>query len=448
MLWLMAAYTALLVSFAWRHVFWGDEAQAWLLARDSPSLGALWRNVRYEGTPPVWHLLLWFITRFTHNPEWMKAPQVLFSLAGAALVLTARQLPLWVRAGVVFSYFFAFEYSVINRHYMLGIMLLLGALRYMEHRRGWAATALLAVAMLTSLPALIVAACLYGWSLARERRVYWQGVAVLAVVAAVAVAYIRPPADSFNEMKPLGLRVVAVFPYITDAFVPVPRWTMPFWNRPMLMAAPLLRGLGGMALVLPLVWFFRERSVRLFFLAACALLLAELLVTSYANERQVGWLFVAFVLALMLEGRVQGRHAALMAMLAVQVVAGAYALVRCAEYPFSANRQAAEFLRGAGLERAPLVMPEAEGTPLLAYLDRTGYFPGRGPGRSYVMWDRAFVAPKNEMVKRADVEAAGSGAVVVVEEKLSATQRQALGVQELAAFDGPTCQGETLFLYR
>ena len=42
-----------------QHAMWRYEMQAWLLARDSQTLGDLFFNLRYEGHPALWHLLLW-----------------------------------------------------------------------------------------------------------------------------------------------------------------------------------------------------------------------------------------------------------------------------------------------------------------------------------------------------------------------------------------------------
>ena len=45
------------------HEAWGDEAQAWLLARDSSLWDLFYRHLHYEGTPGLWHLLLWLEAR-------------------------------------------------------------------------------------------------------------------------------------------------------------------------------------------------------------------------------------------------------------------------------------------------------------------------------------------------------------------------------------------------
>jgi hypothetical protein len=66
------------------HEMWRDELQAWLIGRDSISIfELLFRNMRYEGHPALWHLGLFFITRFTDNPFIMQILNVLIS--GAAL---------------------------------------------------------------------------------------------------------------------------------------------------------------------------------------------------------------------------------------------------------------------------------------------------------------------------------------------------------------------------
>ena len=59
----LGALTIWLFVVGAHHEPWLDESQAWLIARDS-SLGQLLvERVRYEGTPGIWHLLLWLCIR-------------------------------------------------------------------------------------------------------------------------------------------------------------------------------------------------------------------------------------------------------------------------------------------------------------------------------------------------------------------------------------------------
>src|SRR5689334_12634149 len=83
----LALYAALLAIGIAHHEIWRDEAQAWLLARDSGTPLALLHAMRYEGHPPIWHLLLWLLSRATSAPLAMQVLHGLIALLGAALFL-------------------------------------------------------------------------------------------------------------------------------------------------------------------------------------------------------------------------------------------------------------------------------------------------------------------------------------------------------------------------
>ena len=87
----MVLYALLLGVATWRHTFWRDEAGAWLIGRDN-SLGGLWHVVHYEGHPPLWFVVTWAVAHLTWNPEWMKVPNLVATLAVAAMILAARWL--------------------------------------------------------------------------------------------------------------------------------------------------------------------------------------------------------------------------------------------------------------------------------------------------------------------------------------------------------------------
>ena len=53
-----AAYLALVVVVMCFHEPWFDEAQSWLIARDSSFADLLTLRPHYEGHPPLWTLLL------------------------------------------------------------------------------------------------------------------------------------------------------------------------------------------------------------------------------------------------------------------------------------------------------------------------------------------------------------------------------------------------------
>src|SRR5262245_52207321 len=108
-----------------RHEIWRDEFQAWLLAAESGSLPELFHNLRHDGHPALWYLLLFAISRVT-GALWPM--QVLhLAIAAASVFLFARNAPFSRRARALFAfgYFPLFEYGVISRSYSLGLLFVL-----------------------------------------------------------------------------------------------------------------------------------------------------------------------------------------------------------------------------------------------------------------------------------------------------------------------------------
>jgi hypothetical protein len=121
-----AIYTAALAAVVAHHEMWRDEMQAWLLARDSPSPLGLLHAMRYEGHPPLWHLLLWPLAHLSTNPVWMQVLHV--AIAGTTAFLVFRFSPFsWpIRILLLSGYFFSYEWAVLARNYGLVAMFAFG----------------------------------------------------------------------------------------------------------------------------------------------------------------------------------------------------------------------------------------------------------------------------------------------------------------------------------
>jgi hypothetical protein len=119
-----ALLAAWLLVIGAKHEPWADEAQAWMLARDSGFAELLFERVRYEGTPGLWHALLWFVQRAGLDYAQFYLIPVSCALAGAAVVLWRAPLPLWMRLGTVCSYFFGYQFAVVARSYSLDLLLM------------------------------------------------------------------------------------------------------------------------------------------------------------------------------------------------------------------------------------------------------------------------------------------------------------------------------------
>jgi hypothetical protein len=99
------------------------STQSWAIARSSTSLTNLWHNRAYEGHPPLWHLILFGLTRFTTDVRAMQVITWAVAATTAALLLFRSPWHRVVRVALCFGYFIAFEYGVLSRSYSLTLLL-------------------------------------------------------------------------------------------------------------------------------------------------------------------------------------------------------------------------------------------------------------------------------------------------------------------------------------
>jgi hypothetical protein len=455
----MALYLILLSVATWRHTFWRDEAGAWLIGRDCNNFHSLWHVVHYEGHPPLWFLVMFVIGHLTRNPEWIKLPNLLATLAAAAMILPSRNLSIATRLGLIFSYFMLFEYGLIDRNYMIGIVFLVAAAMWLrkpgskfENSELKVSTAL-SLAALTSVPALIVAVSLYAYALAAGARERWSGRRVWAMVlfgvcVLSAVVTIWPPADSgsilMRDQWSASIRLGHALRSVAEAYLPVPGATVHFWNVTLLSrASGFVEGSVGFLLAIALAAFFRRRLVRWLFVISSILLLAEMAFTGLQYMRHVGWLFVVFLLALLLEGdhglRKTWRGWMLAGILLVQVGSGIYAAAVSVVHPFSSARQVAQFLQEKRLEKVPMVFaPGVIGLAVLAYLERpSAYYPERHGQGSYFVWDRGALWSEHmpTPAEMSQLSSDGVLAVLISDKPLSIEETKQLDVEEIGAFN-------------
>lgn len=105
------------------HEPWLDEAQAWMISRESSLWDILFIIPHTEGHPPLWHLMLFPLAHANVPFEiGIKGIAVVVSAAAAGLVLFRSPFPRGVRCLLPFTYFFFYQYGVISRPY--GLMLL------------------------------------------------------------------------------------------------------------------------------------------------------------------------------------------------------------------------------------------------------------------------------------------------------------------------------------
>src|SRR5581483_5638410 len=111
-----------------RHAMWRDETRAWQIALASPTIAALHANLRYEGVPLLWYLILWVLTKITVNPIAMQLAHVVIAAGVVFTFLVAAPFGRAIKLLFTFGYFPFFEYATISRNYgLVFLFFLLGA---------------------------------------------------------------------------------------------------------------------------------------------------------------------------------------------------------------------------------------------------------------------------------------------------------------------------------
>jgi len=158
---LTALYSSLVFLGILRHEMWRDEIQAWLIARDSSSIFNLFQNLQHEGHPALWHLMLYPLTRLTHDPFAMQLLHLLIAATGAYVFLRYSPFSRFHRTLFIFGYFPFFEYGIKSRAYALGALLIFGICALFPHRSRYYSLIgiLILVLAQTSIFGLIIGCC-------------------------------------------------------------------------------------------------------------------------------------------------------------------------------------------------------------------------------------------------------------------------------------------------
>lgn len=345
-----------------RHELRGDEIHSWNIAKASGSISDLISNARYEGHPPVWYLILWSISKFTHNLDYVQIAQFIIACAVVFMVLLYSPFPLLTRILIPFGYYFLFEYAILSRNYAIGVLPAL-CICYIIHK-DFKYKLVLYYALLffmsnTHLVALLLAGSLHLYYLLlkfdqnKKINKLFPHVLLGILVFLPALYFISPPSDSGLTVEILAskfdqqhLGVIAKSPLRT--FIPVPAWwEHNFWNTQFLLALQgknivlrlltLLLSVG----VLGLVWLVLKDSKKSLTLFIINLLLTFIVAVIFplTTQRYIGFIFIGFIAAYWLrcyERPVHRRYNWLVnILLGIQVVAGVFVVSKDIRLPFS-----------------------------------------------------------------------------------------------------------------
>jgi hypothetical protein len=353
------AWACAVVAVTARHEPWRDEVRAYMIATSTASLGDLFRELRADGHPALWHLLL----RGAHAlaPVPAVLPAVSLLVAAAAVVLFVVRSPFGPPVLVLFpfSVFPLYEYSVMARNYGVSLLLCFAFASLYRDRTRWRPLLALILVLLANTnahAAFLTAALAFVWCVdeLREgpepRRVPRAALPIVAATLGLAfaawTAFSRPDVTTHRGLPSTAASLRA----------------MVFDGGGGFLAAPLRApAILDFAVFLLLAAGFARRPSRLFAAAGATLGFYTFFLAVYPGDlRHVGLLLVLFLTLLWIEedrppsapARPVARDlsrfafgAVLPVVLAMGVAAGIVKITTDLSRDMSASRPAAAFIK-------------------------------------------------------------------------------------------------------
>ncbi|RKS00802.1 hypothetical protein [Flavobacterium sp. 102] len=402
------------------HELWLDEAHHYLLARDSNSFLELIQNTRYEGHPILWNSLLYGLTRFTLNPFWMQYLHILISTSVVFLFLRKAPLSLVFKTLFIFGYFMLFEYNLISRNYILGVLFLFLAASVFEKRKEKFVLLCVYLALAANIHLMfsVIAFALFLTLLSENylnkelfKRVYTIGYLVFGIGLLLTIIQIIPPDDTrfFDRIEgmQLGEKFIKGFISFFKAIVTIPDFTtIHFWNSNLLvnLSKPITAVLGLLTYCIPLLLFYKNRKVLFFVYIGLIGVQIFFFVTQMSATRYDGMNYFIIIIGLWIERYYPSedykirdylsswkltllKKPIIYSILIIHLFSGFYAYAMDYNYPFTSSKKAIDYLKEKKLNLNEIITITCDGTAISPYLEKKVYFLCDGSYQSYCHWN-------------------------------------------------------------
>ncbi len=416
------SYLAVLGFTMYFHEPWRDEWQAWLIVKNSDSIGSLFQKLGYEGHPSLWYLLLWIVQLFTNNIAGMQLLHFIIAAATALVWLRYAPFNKLQKALFLFGYFPLYEYGVISRNYGISLLLLfVFLLALTKNRSNYILQAfLLCLLMQTNLVAFIVSGIL-ALSVAYNMWQSWKTAAVslsrcitVALILSIGVwlcAFtVWPPGDiqiavwrSNISFRGIG----GVFKFIWQVMFPIPQAQMHFWNTNFIQSSWLMLGLSVLIFIGLVFLFARNRQVLLIFFAGSLAILVFMYLKYLLFIRHSGHIYLLFITCLWLlnihsrqkpagGNWIYRRNVLVTTILSCHVLAGLMACYIDWKQPFTGAKAAASFLKHQYSNTPIAADPDVFTFPISGYLGKPLYNLRTKKDFEYITWNTERVVPATD----------------------------------------------------
>lgn len=386
-------YLILISVVIWRHEPWADEAQAWLLARDSGPFDLLFKRLRYEGHPGLWYLILFPFSKLLPYRS-ISLLSGLIAVLGVYVLLRHAPFPKFIRFTLPFTYFIFYQYAVIARSYVLlpGLFFLTAILYRERVRRIYLYTLLLSLLAYTSVYTMLVAVALMlldGVELIRmrsrlDRKLIMRHVKAYAAFAAfiglIVLQLWQPEDSSFARGYHFEL---GRFLRLSRAVLNESMTEIGYLSIPVLLISS--------------IWFYLRGTLPVYL--ASTLVVLGLFSAKYYNSWHQGIIFLIWVFSMWIsfEGRSGERGgklegiigklalASMIVVIGVQVFWSVAVSISDFRGPYSASKAAVEYIKSNHLEGKRIYATSFWTTSILPYF-KENIFANHNGGRKPAFW--------------------------------------------------------------
>jgi len=392
------------------HAPWRDEAQSWLIVRDLRLSGVI-NQMPYEGTPPLWHLLLFPLAKLGLPYASEAILHYLLSLFFIFVFLFFSPLPRKIKFILPFTYYFLFEYTIIARNYNLTACLLfaIAALHLQRFKYPLVYAPLIFLLAWTNVHSLAISILLSSYFVyeiikRRQKSIkYIIAVAVMSLGIISAALMLTPQVDQFSGLYFFGWRVIArslafaLLPFLKDLNISV-----------------YLLCLISLAWVPLIILMLKKRASKIIFIISYLWLAFIFLFKHSGDLRHFGLILIFFVFAwwIDLAGRNKDENEQsankqclkyqvtlylLVVILGVNVIYAGYFYYENYIKNFSGAKEMAQYINDNNLtDQKIAAYPAYCGTALLPYLPGKKFYQMESMREgTFMTWDNLFLTGLN-----------------------------------------------------
>ncbi|MEN0005172.1 MAG: hypothetical protein AAF798_13555 [Bacteroidota bacterium] len=452
------------------HELWKDEWQVWMMGRDMGWL-ELFGNLYFEGHPALWYIYVKCWTYVYHLFPAFDQATILqvghFMLAVAAFywLLFRLRYPIWLKLSLLFSYFIFFEYGLVNRGYVL--VLLLGFMlveRIADFRqKPWPVAILLFLLCQVEVYSTLMVAAFGVYLLAQKWvelgwRKVWSDRALLVCGGGAVLGGLVFLLTIFPYTEGRNLQAAFVEPFAADVVRTAfqGNFVNTFWlgvvpDTNAFGVSSLGLGLSAVVLLLVMYFFWRVRAVWISFIFFTLIFFLFSAGFYAGGVRQWGMLFLYFVFCLHLwydhrPKLLWDQRVILASFLLFQLIYTGRAVEKEFFFPFTNAKATGAFIAEKVPPEVPVVViNKFAATPVVGYAGRNFYALPDGDPFSYFKWtERIYIPPEVELKLFGQFKKV-RGIIILSYEGLD-PQRYP-NVQLWQSFDGFSLKNENYYLY-